>query len=82
MERERVERVTWKHALPVRGGATVWGGGSIGVAEKAEPNRGKKELARGGAAREFAAGVDPLQTFSSPKLDTPPFFMVLQDFRT
>lgn len=37
----RVERVTWKHALPVRGGATVWGGGSIGVAEKAEP-RGER----------------------------------------
>lgn len=28
--------MTWKHALPVRGGAAVWGGGSIGVAEKAE----------------------------------------------
>jgi hypothetical protein len=26
---------TWKHALLVWGGAVVWGGGSIGFAEKA-----------------------------------------------
>lgn len=37
-ERERKrERWTWKHALLVRGGAVVWGGGSIGFGEKAEP---------------------------------------------
>lgn len=36
-EREGWSGWTWKHALLVWGGAVVWGGGSIGFAEKAEP---------------------------------------------
>lgn len=40
------ERVTWKHALPVRGRATVWGGGSIGVCWKGWAKVGAAESCR------------------------------------